>query len=140
MKKYVLALAGISVLAVTGCVKQEDADAKMAKGCEGAVAAMLAPRTIKAVKGFTASDDASEGSIHRRITLTYVENDDFAESEKKGECLFSQQWGVLNSSHAALLEQIIVNDQILGKKGGIIQGSMDDFIKLTNGATTAMGQ
>lgn len=140
MKKYILALAGVSVLALAGCVTQEQADAKMAKGCEGAIGAMLSPRTIKTVKGFTGADDTSEGSIHRRITLTYVENDDFAEAEKKGECMFSQQWGMMKSTHAAMLEQIVVNDQILGKKGGVIQGSMDDFIKLTNGATTAMGQ
>ena len=140
MKKLILLGLGLSTLTLTACVSQESADEKMSKGCAGAVNAMLAPRTIKEVKGFTAEIDTSEGSVHRRIKLTYVENDDFAESEKTAECMFSQQWGMFKSTHAALLEQLVVNDQILGKKNGIIQGSMDDFIKLTNGASTAMGQ
>jgi hypothetical protein len=140
MKHLILAIAGVSIFALAGCVTQEQADAQMAKGCEGAVGAMLAPRSIKTVKGFTAADDSSEGSVHRRIFITYVENDDFAESEKKAECLFSQQWGIFKSTHAALLEQLVANDTILGKKNGMIQGSMEEFIKLTNGANTAMGQ
>jgi hypothetical protein len=140
MKNFILAFAGISILALAGCISQEQADTQMAKGCEGAVNAMLAPRSIKTVKGWTADDDTSEGSVHRRIFITYVENDDFAESEKKAECLFSQQWGPLKSTHAALLEQLVANNTILGKKNGVIQGSMEDFIKLTNGASAAMGQ
>jgi hypothetical protein len=140
MKKFILLAAGLSTLALSACVSQESADEKMAKGCVGAVNAMLSPRTVKEMKSFTAENDTSEGSIHRRIKITYVENDDFAESERQGECMFSQQWGMFKSTHAALLEQLVVNDQIIGKKNGIIQGSMDDFIKLTNGASTAMGQ
>ena len=140
MKNFILAFAGISVLALTGCVTQEQADTKLAEGCKGAVGAMIAPRTVKEMKGFTAEDDTSEGSVHRRIKITYTENDDFAEAELKAECLFSQQWGMFKSTHAGLLEQIIVEEKLLGKKNGVIEGSMDDFIKLTNGASTAMGQ
>jgi hypothetical protein len=140
MKKIALVMTGISVLALTGCVTQEQADVKMAEGCKGAVGAMIAPRTVKEMTTHTAEDDTSEGSIHRRIKITYIENDDFADTPKNGECLFSQQWGMFKSTHAALLEQLIVNDQLIGKKNGVIQGSMDEFIKLTNGASTAMGQ
>lgn len=140
MKKFILLGMGLSALTLSACVSQDSADAKMAKGCEGAIGAMLSPRTIKEVKGFTAENDTSEGSIHRRIKITYVENDDFAESERTGECLFSQQWGMFKSSHAAILEQVVYNETIIGKKDGVIQGSMDDFIRLTNSASTAMGQ
>jgi hypothetical protein len=140
MKNFALVLTGISVLALTGCVSQEQADVKMAEGCKGAVGAMIAPRTIKQMTTHTAEDDTSEGSVHRRIKITYIENDDFADTPKNAECLFSQQWGMFKSTHAALLEQLIVEEQLIGKKNGVIQGSMDEFIKLTNGASTSMGQ
>lgn len=140
MKNFTLALAGVSVLVVAGCVKQPDADKKMAEGCKGAIGAMIAPKTVKELKSFTAGDDTSEGSIHRRLKIVYIENDDFADIEKNGECLFSQQWGFLNSTHAALLEQVVYEGKVLGKQNGVIQGSMEEFIKLTNGASTAMGQ
>ena len=140
MKNFALILTGISVLALTGCVSQEQADIKMAEGCKGAVGAMIAPRTIKQMTTHTAEEDTSEGSIHRRLKITYIENDDFADTPKNAECLFSQQWGMFKSTHAALLEQLIVEENLIGKKNGVIQGSMDEFIKLTNGASTAMGQ
>ncbi|MFA5593437.1 MAG: hypothetical protein WC989_09020 [Micavibrio sp.] len=140
MKKLLLIAGCMSALALGACVSQQQADARLAKGCEAATGAMLEPRTIKDVRGFTAEEDRSEGSIHRRIKLTYVENDDFAESEHVSECLFSQQWGFFKTAHAALLEQLIVNGQLVGKKGGVIVGSMDDFLKLSGHAESAMGQ
>lgn len=140
MKKFALAAAGVSVLALAGCVSQEQADEKMKTGCKAAVEAMIAPRTIKEVKTSSAEAEKTMGSVYRRITLTYVENDDFADSEHTGSCLFSEQWGGFKSSHAALLEQVVYNDELIGKKDGNIQGSMDDFLKLTEKVDAAMAQ
>lgn len=140
MKKFALAIAGISVLALAGCVSQEQADEKMKTGCKAAIDAMIAPRSIKEVKASSAEAEKTMGSVYRRIKLTYVENDDFADSEHEGSCLFSEQWGSFKSTHAALLEQVVYNDELVGKKDGTIQGSMDDFLKLSEKVDTAMGQ
>lgn len=140
MKHKFILLSALSALTLGACVSQEQADAKMAKGCESAIGAMITPRTIKEVKSFKADNEGMLGVTYRRIAVTYVENDDFANSEKTGSCLFSEQWTAMKGSHAALLEQLTVNGRIIGKRNGVIQGSMDDFLKLTEGADTAMGQ
>jgi len=139
MKKFTLALAGVSVLALGGCVTQEQADQKMFAGCKAAIDTMIAPRTIKTVKANTGENENTMGSVYRRIKVTYVENDDFAESEKQGSCLFSQQWGMFKSSHVALLEQVVYNDQLIGKKDGNIEGDMNQFMKLNESVNAAMG-
>ena len=140
MKKFALAFAGISVLALAGCVTQEQADEKMKTGCKAAVEAMIAPRSIKEVKTSSAETEKAMGSVYRRIKITYIENDDFADSQHEGSCLFSEQWGAFKSTHAALLEQVVYNDQLVGKKDGTIHGSMNDFLKLSEHVDTAMGQ
>ncbi len=140
MKKSFLIISAISVLALSACVSQEEADAKMAKGCESAIGAMLAPITIKEVKGFNADYEGMLGIKYRRLAVTYVENDDFAAAEKTGTCLFSEEWTAMKGSHLAMLEQVTVNGKLVGKRNGVIQGSVDDFVKLTEGADTAMGQ
>ena len=138
MKKFVLAATAVSALTLSACVSQEQADAKMEKGCQAAVEAMIAPRSIKEVKATSGENEKTMGSTYRRIKVSYVKNDDFAESVREGSCLFSQQWGFLKSSHTALLEQVKYNDQIIGKVDGNVQGSMDDFVKLTEKVDTAM--
>lgn len=140
MKKSLAFISAISVLTLSACVSQEQADAKMAKGCESALGAMLAPVTIKEVKGFKADYEGMLGIKYRRLTVTYIENDDFAASEKTGACLFSEEWTAMKGSHLAMLEQVTVNGRLVGKRNGVIQGSVDDFVKLTEGADTAMGQ
>ena len=140
MKKFVVLIAGISTLALSACVTQEQADAKMAKGCEAAIGAMIQPRTIKTVKSTTAEDEKTMGSVYRRVHVTYIENDDFAEMDKQGSCLYSQQWGLFKGTHAALLEQVMYNDILIGKKDGNIEGDMNAFLKLNEKVDAAMGQ
>ena len=140
MKKFVVVLAGVSALTLSGCVTQQQADEKMFKGCEAAIGAMIAPDTIKEVKSSTAADEKTMGSVYRRVSVAYVENDDFANTELQGSCLFSQQWGMMKSSHAALLEQVVFDDRLVGKKDGNIEGDMNDYIKLTEKVDAAMGQ
>lgn len=140
MKKSIALLAGLSALTLSACVSQQQADEKMFKGCEAAVGAMIAPTTIKAVQSKAGSDEKTMGSIYRRIKITYIEEGDFAEMPKEGSCLFSQQWGMFKSTHAALLEQVVYNDQLIGKKDGVIEGDMNAFLKLNEHVDTAMGQ
>lgn len=140
MKKFAVVCAGVSVLALTGCVNQEQADAKMFKGCESAIATMIAPAEIKEVKSKNAAAEKTMGSVYRRTTLTYTEVGDFAEIVKEGSCLFSEQWGMFKGTHASMLEQVVYNEELLGKKDGIIQGDMNAFLKLNETVDAAMGQ
>ena len=140
MKKFAVVIAGVSALALSGCVSQEQADAKMFKGCEAAVRTMIAPKEIKDVKSTTAAAEKTMGSTYRRVTVKYTEAGDFAESEKTGTCLFSEQWGLFKSTHTSMLEQVTYNDQLLGKKDGTIHGDMNSFMKLNESVDAAMGQ
>lgn len=140
MKKYAVLCAGLSVLALTGCVTQEQADAKMFTGCEAAIGAMIAPSEIKEIKTKSASAEKTMGSVYRRVKLTYTEVGDFAETENEGSCLFSEQWGMFKSTHASLLEQTVYRGELIGKKDGNIQGDMNAFLKLNETVDAAMGQ
>lgn len=138
MKK--IALIAISTLALTACVTQQQADEKMAKGCEAGVTALINPKEIKEVKTKNYSDEVVEGEPHRRVTLGVVEKDGWVELDKEYSCLFAQDWGVFKSSHKALLVQTKIDDSIYGKVDGQITGSIDDFVKLTETVDAAMGQ
>lgn len=140
MKKFTLLAAGISVLALSGCVTQQQADEKMGSGCKAALAAVIEPKQVKEVKAINYSDENTEGSIYRRVTIDYIEKDGWTELDKKHSCLFAQQWGLFKSSHTALLEQVDAGEKFIGKKDGQIIGSMDDFMNLTSKADTAMAQ
>jgi hypothetical protein len=138
--KPLLGLTMISAFALTACVSQEQADAKMGKGCQSAVEAMISPKTLVSVKSIKFSNDQTEGSLYRHVTVQALEKDGWIEMDKEYECLFAQQWGFLKSSHTALLERMTYGDVTLGKVNGKIMGSLDDFMKLTTSAETAMGQ
>ncbi len=140
MNKFILGVATLSVLALTGCVSQEQADAKMIKGCEAALAAQLGADKVKDAKGTGATADVRPDGSYRRIDMTYVDNGSFDTSERPAACLFSEQWGAGKSSHTAVLEQLKVNGTVYGKEGGVIQGSLEDFLKLTEASAQAMGQ
>jgi hypothetical protein len=73
--------------------------------------------------------------------LKYIEEGDFSETEVEGSCLFSEQWGMMKSTHAAMLEQVVFNGNMIGKdKDGNIQGDMNDFMKLNEKVDAAMAE
>lgn len=133
----------LSLLALTisACVPQEQADAKMAKGCAAGVNALIQPKQILTVKNiqYGYDDIGSEGK-HRRITIEGVEQDGWLELDKEYTCIFAEQWGFFKSSHAALLTMVKIDDEIYGKKDGKVIGDLDDFLKLTDTVDAAMGQ
>lgn len=138
MKKF--ALIAISSLTLAGCVTEQQADEKMAKGCEAGIAALIAPKQIKEVKTRNYADEMAEGGLHRRVTLGLVEQDGWLELDKEYSCLFAQDWGMFKSSHTALLVQTKIDDSLYGKVDGQITGSLEDFMKLSDTVEEAMGQ
>lgn len=131
-----------SSLLLTGCITQDQADVKMAKGCAAGVDALLAEsgKMIGEIKTKNYSNEQAEGGLHRRITLEGIEKDGWLELDKTYSCLFMQEWGLFKSSQRAMLVQIKIDDEVYGKKDGTILGSFDDFLKLTKVIDSAMGQ
>lgn len=140
MKKSLTGVLLASLLILPACVSQVEADQKMTKGCEAAVGAMISPKQILEVKSTRISDEHMDGTVFRRIDMTALEKDGWIEVDKEYSCVFAQQWGIFRISHVALLEQLYYGNEFLGKKGGKITGSMNDFMKLVKSADTAMGQ
>lgn len=139
MKKIILSLSAIALL--SGCVSQDAADEKMAKGCQTGVNALLESGQSITVKSTNYSfEDNLEGK-HRRVTLETVLKDGWLELDKTYSCLFAQQWGMFKSSHAAVLVQVRFPDgTIIGKKDGMIMGELSDFVKLSDTVQEAMQQ
>ncbi len=140
MKKVFALSTLVSILALTGCVNQEQADAKMGAGCAAVLAAQLGQDQVKDVKTAGAETQVTVNGDFRKVNITYVPVGAFDETPQPAYCLFSEQWGTMKSSHTALLEQLFVNDEIYGKKDGVVQGALEDFLKLTDAAGRGMGQ
>lgn len=140
MKKFALLTIAVSTIALSGCVNQEQADAKMAKGCEAALMEKMGADNIKDVKPMGGEAQVTVDGEYRKINLTYVETGSFDETPLPAFCLFNEQWGMGKSSHTAILDQLSVNGDVSGKQGGVVQGDLQDFLKLTDAAARGMGQ
>lgn len=140
MKRFTVLSVLSCAFLLTGCVTQEQADAKMAKGCEAGVNALISPRTIQEIKVRRYTDEQAEGGLHRRITLEAVEKDGWLELDREYSCLFMEEWSLFKSGHKALLIQVNADGEVYGKKDGRIIGDLDDFLALTDAVETAMGQ
>jgi len=138
MKKILISC--ISLLVLTGCVTQDQADEKMSKGCIAGVESLIEPKNLGEIKSMQYADEMTEGGMHRRVTITAVEKDGWVELEKEYTCLFMQEWGIFSSDHRALLVQIEIDEELYGKKDGKIIGDFDDFLALSRSVDAAMGQ
>lgn len=139
MKKFIVILAGISTLALAGCISQEQADTKMGAGCQAALQAQMGPDKAKDIKVTGAAAQVTTAGEFRKVDMTYVP-DSFDTTPQPASCLFSEQWGPAKTSHTALLEQLVIGNTVYGKQDGAVQGSLDDFLKLTDAASRAMQQ
>lgn len=137
-KFYRLALAVAGILALSGCVSREQADAKLAKGCEAGINALLTePRKIEKILE-TKFSPSPEGAGMRHVALHVMENDGWLEVESDFECVFEESFGILQMSHAASIYQVRTGERIVGKSGNEILGDANDFLKLTDAIRKAM--
>lgn len=125
-------------LTLTGCVNREQADATLAKGCAAGVASLLPEGTTLGDVRKSEFSASPEGPNTRHVTITAVTMDGYLEQEATYECIFEESFGFMNASHTASIYQVRVNGQIYGKSGNQIQGSFDDFVKLTDAIRKAM--
>ena len=137
MKKFILSASALLLL--SGCVSQDQADAKLARGCEAGIQALIRPVMIKEVKSKNFSFEENAEGQHRAVKIDTITKDGWLELEKSYICVFAQQWGLFKSSHGAILMQIRMPDgKIIGKKDNKIVGNMDQFLKLTETVQASM--
>jgi len=123
-------LTTICLLALSGCVSREQADAKLARGCEAGVKALLPEgMTLDRVteKKFSPSP---EGRDMRHVTLKTVTLDGWLETEQDYECIFEESFGLFNMSYTAAIHQVHTGDKVYGRAGREILGDAEDFLKL----------
>ncbi len=126
------------VLALSGCVNREQADAKLSKACEAAVTVFLAEgQKIDKVKSadFTASP---EGPDMRHVTIHTIMMDGWIEAENDYECIFQEGFGFLNSGYTASIEQVKVGETVVGRAGGEILGGAEDHMKMNDAVRKAL--
>lgn len=132
----------LASILLSGCITQDQADVKMAKGCAAGINALLADdgKEISEIKVKRYASEQAEGGLHRRITFEAIEKDGWLELDKEYSCLFMQEWGLFKRSQRAMLVQIKIDDNLYGKKDGTILGSFEDFLKLAKVVDGAMAQ
>ncbi len=131
-------LLGICALGLSACVDREQADTLLVKGCLAGVGSLLpegeSTGQVKN-KSFTASP---EGPDMRHVKIITIAGDGWLEEERTFECIFQESFGLFNSNYVASIHQLRFDDHIYGKAGNEIQGSFDDFVKLTDAIRKAM--
>lgn len=141
MNKIFSVLMLAALLPLTACLSQDQADAKMVKGCKAAISSLIAPKKLLTLQSekFSYETNKDDGKL-RRVALSFIEKDGWIEMEQSYHCLFLEQWGFMKASHKAMLIQIHIQDEIIGKVDGNIQGGFDNFLKITDTVDRAMGQ
>jgi hypothetical protein len=127
---------------LAGCVSQEQADLKMARGCTAAVDALLSDEDIE-IKEVLSKDFTNQHTpdgLMRRVEINAIEKDGWLEGEETYSCLFFQEWALMRSAHRAMLVQVKIKDDVYGKKDGTILGNFEDFLKIVVVVDAAMAQ
>lgn len=132
------AILGVCVVALSGCVNREQADAILVKGCMAGVGSLLPEgETTGEIKDKSFSP-SSIGPGMRYVKITTTAADGWLEEANTFECIFDESFGLFNSNYVASIYQLRFGDQVYGKSGNEIQGSFDDFLKLTDAIRKAM--
>lgn len=126
------------LLALTGCINREQADAKLARACEAAVNVFL-DETQRIDKVNNATFSASPiGPDFRHVTIHTIMVDGWLETENDYICVFQEGFGFLNSGYTASVHQVHVGSDVYGKAGNEILGDAQDHIKLNEAVRKAL--
>lgn len=138
MRFFRFLLLGVCALSLSACVNRQQADDLLVKGCMAGVGALLPEgEKVGQVKDKSFSP-SPEGPNLRYVKITTSPMDGWMEESSTYECTFEETFGFMNTNYVASIYQIRLGDQIYGKSGNEIQGSFDDFIKLTDAIRKAM--
>ena len=121
----------LCILVLTSCVSRQDADQKLGKACEAAAGVFRTEGfTVKSVKKVDAKVSKEFGSGYRQIKVFVTESDSWLDVDKEYNCVFAEEFGILNSSFTADLYQIEVDNQVYGMKDNTLMGGTDIHLKL----------
>jgi len=139
MRRSALFFAGLScVLALTGCVNREQADAKLAKACAAGVDVLLPEgQKVGEIKGSTFGA-SPVGPGYRNVDIHAVTMDGWLETETDYTCIFEESFSFLNTGYTASIYQVRTGERVIGKSGNEILGDAEDFIKLTDAVRDAL--
>lgn len=139
MKKYFnIILLSICLISLSGCISREQADATLVKGCLAGVKSLLPEyKDIKEVINTTVKPSPI-GNRYRHIDVQAIELDGWLEVETDYQCVFEESFGFMKASHTAVIHQIHIGEKFYGKAGNNIEGSTQDFIRLTDAIREAM--
>lgn len=131
-------VAILCVLALSGCINREQADAKLAKACEAAVNAFLPEgQRIDKIKDATYSA-SPQGPDFRHVKIHTVMMDGWLETEYDYECTFQEGFGFLNSGFTASIYQVNTGETVIGKAGNEVLGTAEDHMKLNEAVRKAL--
>lgn len=137
-KLVTLLCLGALTLSLTACVSREQADEKLSHGCEaGAKAFLEEGYEIKEIKD-TKFETADLGPHYRKVTLSVLETDGWANLDKDYTCIFREAFGFAQMSYSATIYQLNTGDQIIGQDGDSIKGTIEDHTKLVNSVEAAI--
>ena len=123
-------LSIFTILFLTGCVSREQADAKLASGCAAGAELFIEENyEIKEIVS-KAFGKSSLGNGYRDVRIDVIETDGWHEVEKDYKCIFFENYALFGMGYTATIEQIKLDDQIYGKDGDKILGSLQDHLKL----------
>lgn len=138
MKKKLLFLILLS-LPLTGCVSRENADARLAKGCEAAAATLLKEGySFKNINKSTFKTSTEFGAGFREVTLNSTESDGWANLEREYKCIFAEEMTAMGLGYTADFYQIAYDGEVFGKSGTELLGDADTLTKLTAAAQSAI--
>ena len=135
----VLLLLGMLALSgLTGCVSREEADAKLALGCEAASLLFAQQGVQVETTGQIIFGQSDLGKNFRHVLMSVTETDGWHQEQKEYRCIFMEEFGFARLRYVATIYQVRVGDQIFGKEGNEIIGSLEDHIRLTDAVARAM--
>lgn len=139
--KTKLILASACLLLVTACSSREDADRKMAKGCEAGVRVLLAKETSdRQIDKIRDKSFSSDGKI-RIVTLSGgTKNKAYGyDADETFTCRFTEDYGPGFFNWQAAVQQIKIGDTVFGKdEAGTLQGELQDYMNLVGDVDDAM--
>lgn len=142
MNKFIISALCATVL-LAGCSSREEADKKIAKGCQAGVASLLAmdkyDRQLDRVKHVTYAKD----DLGRKVTLeTAIKNKAYGYAgDETFSCIFSEEYSFGFIAYKATLERLTIGTDVYGRdEKGEIQGELNDYMRLTDAVQKAMDE
>jgi hypothetical protein len=137
MKKLIL--TALCILPLTSCMSREDADARLLKGCEAAVAFFLHDGyTVKKIKRTTFKPSTEFGNGYREVMIYTKISDGWHDKDEEYKCVFAENFNAMESSHQTTLYQVSNSDKALGMKNGTLHGDSETLKNLESAVNNAM--